>query len=549
MPNDLPSNPSTALPPQISIPGLSTPIDEGRNPIVVIGPNGSGKTQFGVSLSRANGGAAAVERIPALRNIELSTNVSPVTKAEIDANLLSFGNAQLNEYWRIAQDVDWVFRSLIVEHASEADRFREQEKVQRGTGIINDTTMDLLRNTWTELFPGRSLDFSNYSPRVSSQFSGNATYEAARMSDGERAALYLAGRVLNSRRKVIIIDEPELHFHNRLAVLFWDTLESLCPDRRFIYVTHDLPFALSRNHPYFIVVRPNSTPEVFTVETELPEDVARDLLSAASFSIYADRIVFCEGNSNGSKDSQLYDAWFRGRDTVVYPVGSCAEVQNCVSAYAKRPIVRGLTVTGIVDRDYLPDEQLTALENAGVHPLKVHEVESLLCIDDVVRATATHLGMDPELTVTTFSETARRRFQGQYLNYQVSQRFRRRCERTFDLALNRITVDSDDLSIVKANHVSALQPTAWGAQPEHLFDEEKNRLEAALNGDSQVFLELFPGKAILGDAARALGFASAEAYVDLVCRALVSTEPDDPLAGLGTNIETALAPHLPPRCV
>jgi len=57
---------------------------------------------------------------------------------------------------------------------------------------------------------------------------------------------YLAGRVLDSESTIIIVDEPEVHFHSRLAARFCNEMKALRPDCRLVYVTHDLPFALSR---------------------------------------------------------------------------------------------------------------------------------------------------------------------------------------------------------------------------------------------------------------------------------------------------------------
>lgn len=169
----------------------------------MIGPNGSGKTQFGVSLSQENGGVGTVERIPALRNIEISANISPVARSDIDANLNSIQHSQLNEYWRIAQDVDWIFRSLLVEHSAAGVRFREQEKKLRNSGELYETNMDQVLSAWSKLFPGRTIDFSSYSPKVTSEYKSTGNYDASRMSDGERAALYLAGRILNTTKTIL----------------------------------------------------------------------------------------------------------------------------------------------------------------------------------------------------------------------------------------------------------------------------------------------------------------------------------------------------------
>lgn len=534
------------LPPMVKIPGIADTVPQDTRSVVVIGPNGSGKTQFGVSLSQENGGANAVERIPALRNIEMSSSINPVAKNEIDANLNSIQHSQLNEYWRIAQDVDWIFRSLIVEHSAAGVYFREQEKKKRNSGELVETKMDRVLSSWSKLFPGRTIDFSSYSPKVSSEYKSTGNYDASRMSDGERAALYLAGRILNTTKKLLVIDEPELHFHNKLAVLFWDEMEALRPDCRFIYSTHDLQFALSRQNPYFIIVRPNAPPELFAVPSELPNDIAKELLSAASLSIYAKRIIFCEGDEKRSKDLRLYHAWFQKRDSIVFPVLNCREVQDCVSAYKAHPVIKGLDVIGIVDRDFLNEEHIAGLVADGVTVLDVHEIESLFCLPSVISAIALHLGISPDVANAEFISNARKHFVGEYKNSLISERFRRRCERIFDIALNKLKVNSSDPEIVKANHIAALEPQAWNTDPKVIFDEELYRVNAAINGDVNEFLEILPGKTILGDAAKAVGLIK-DSYITMICNALIEDKTDATLYNLGQELEKALTAYLPPR--
>lgn len=544
--NSLPEPNTAPLPPMVKIPGIADTISQNARAVVVIGPNGSGKTQFGVSLSQENGGAVSVDRIPALRNIEMSTSINPVAKNEIDANLNSIQHSQLNEYWRIAQDVDWIFRSLIVEHSAAGVKFREQEKVKRNSGELIETKMDRVLSSWSKLFPGRTIDFSSYSPKVSSEYKTTGNYDASRMSDGERAALYLAGRILNTTKTILVIDEPELHFHNKLAVLFWDEMEALRPDCRFIYSTHDLQFALSRQDPYFIVVRPNSPPELFAVPSELPNGIAKELLSAASLSIYAKRIIFCEGDEKRSKDLRLYHAWFRKRDSIVFPVLNCREVQDCVSAYKAHPVIKGLDVIGIVDRDFLNEEHIAALVSDGVTVLDVHEIESLFCLPTVISAVASHLGKESVAANTEFLLNAKKHFVGEYKNTLISERFRRRCERIFDISLNKLKVSSSDPEDVKNNHVAALDPQAWSTNPNAIWDEEINRVNAAINGDGNDFLKILPGKSILGDAAKTVGL-NKESYITMICNSLTEDKSAAPLYNLGQQIEKALVAYLPPR--
>ena len=114
------------------------------------------------------------------------------------------------------------------------------------------------------------------------------------MSDGERTVLYMAARILTVEKPIILVDEPELHMHCRLSVQFWDEAERLRPDCRFIYVTHDLNFALSRrNAPHLITRSIDDTLAV--VVDQIPQSVVTEVLGAATLPFYAKRIFLFEG--------------------------------------------------------------------------------------------------------------------------------------------------------------------------------------------------------------------------------------------------------------
>lgn len=161
-----------------------------------------------------------------------------------------------------------------------------------------------ITDLWERLFHDRTISFYDYTPKVVSVVGADrAEYEAYRMSDGERVAIYLAGRVLNAKPSILVIDEPEVHFHSLLAVEFWNSLEEMRPDVRFVYITHDLPFSLSRRNAQFVVVRREQIPELVPLDQDLPASVAKAVLGAASFSMYARRLIFCEGDDRNSRDS------------------------------------------------------------------------------------------------------------------------------------------------------------------------------------------------------------------------------------------------------
>jgi hypothetical protein len=219
---------------------------------------------------------------------------------------------------------------------------------------------------------------------------GEVEYSANQMSDGEKAALFIAARVFSAVAGILVVDEPETHFHSRLAVRLWNVLEDARPDVRFVYVSHDLTFALSRRDARYVLASPTDGLRAIELDADLPSDIAEALLGSATLSFYASRIAFCDGDDR-SLDSAFYNAWFNDIDTVVRPVDDWEAVMRCVTALRDSGIARSLEAIGIVDRDYHSDNFLTAMPT-GVHPLPLHEVESLVAMPAVVQAAALHAG-------------------------------------------------------------------------------------------------------------------------------------------------------------
>lgn len=517
----------------------------GSDPIVIIGPNGSGKTRHAISMVGMNN----ANMIAALRNIALPPNVvmRPMDQAKNELN--NHLNRRRSQPWALSNEINELFSKLMAEDSASAIEFRN--KYANDPNETPETTKLMrLSDIWSRIFPGMHIDFTGYHPRVRSDYTiSGGEYPAQQMSDGERVALYLAGRVLDSEQKIIIVDEPEVHFHSRLAARFWSELENIRQDCRFVYITHDLPFALSRKNATFVIIRPDSEPQQVSLKKGIPSELAESLLAAASFSIHAKRIVFCEGVEGNSWDQRLYSAWFRGNETAIVPVGSGKDVIRCATAFSESTLVSGLESIGIIDRDYWPRKFIEALpENVVVLP--VHEVENLFCIKDIFISIARYMAKSEHDALDLyeeFIEKSKRKFKGKFFNKQVSERFRHRCEHEFHAALNALAV-SDDINDVCVQHAKAVEPSSWGVNPESLFNEEKTALEQALNGGNyDEFLTFYPGKVFLGIAAQKLGM-SVDAYVDLVCSALL-VKDETQLASLGTEIECHLNRYLPSRNV
>jgi ABC-type cobalamin/Fe3+-siderophores transport system ATPase subunit len=526
-----------------SIPGIAEPID-GDGPIVLLGANGSGKTRLAVQLAQSG----TAEFIPALRNIAIPDQIPNWTLQTATNELQNRTIQRRNSYWELVPDIDALFGKLWSSHAVEAMRVYEHVLQGAPPGELPETVLTKTKELWKVVFPGRTITFTDFTARVTNDYLGTTTYTAKHMSDGERTGLYLAGRVFDSQHPLVVVDEPETHFHSRLAVRFWDALESLSPSKRFVYVTHDLSFALSRRDAKIILVRPNQPPELMDSGTGLPSDDVASILGAASFSVYASRLVFCEGREEKSLDQELLRAWFNDRDTALIPVGGCDSVKRCTAAFQTRSVVSGFEATGIIDRDHWPEDMLRSLAN--VHVLPVNEVESLYVLKPVYAAIAVHSGHRAEAVDGLYANAFagfKQQMSGAIANKLICERFKARSLMLIERAF-AAKVNFDDREAMKNVLIAEIPLTQPVTAPATIWDKEEAQVTQALATDDPTeFLKTFPGKPLVGPAASSLGLTK-ERYCELVKIGL-GTSSDPAFQTLHRALEDALTPYLPPRLV
>jgi energy-coupling factor transporter ATP-binding protein EcfA2 len=444
-------------------------------------------------------------------------------------------------HWELAGEFDFMMSQMLAQHSMAAldftKRFREDPST---AGLPAETPLYRVEQLWSEVFPGRELHWSDWKPLIRNKSSGvELSYSGNQMSDGEKSVLYLASRVFSSDQGLLVIDEPETHLHSLLAARLWNALEAARPDIRFVYVTHDLNFAMSRHKATFVLASPVAGLRVIDLDESLPDDVAEALLGSASLSFFASRVVFCEGEST-SYDCQIYDAWFNGPDTVVKPVGGSERVLRCVDALTNSGIAAGLTAVGIIDGDYHPNSFLSAI-SSGVSALDVHEIESLLSLPSVVSAICRHVAVqfDDRAYVSLLKQTVT---DGQARQIVV-ERWKQRMEPHLESLVSGVSKAYASLDHLATDLPQLFNYTSWSFSPTDFLSEERARVDEARQGDNGgPLLSVFPGKQMLPIAARSAGL-SVQAYVHLVIAALKGGISNE----LELNLETALAALLPAR--
>lgn len=518
---------------------VSGEIIQGKHPVVIIGPNGAGKTTFGAKLAIANN----ADWIGATRNLQFEDSIVMQTPENATHNVFNTTRDQKERPWMLSNEINHLLAKLKAEDAQEKVVFTNNYR--KGITLeLSDTKLDRLSNIWASVFPKREIDFSSYSPKVKASHVDENLFGISRMSGGERVALYLLAKVLDAPSGLIFIDEPEIHFHGVLAKKFWNELEVMRSDCRFVYITHDLPFAVSRDNVQFIIVYSASSQAILKQEHNLPDDVIESILGAATFSVSAKRIIFCESTKTKKWDDSFYSAWFNSENTAVIPVGSCSEVIKCVEVFNQNPAITGMNAVGIIDRDFNSDDLLGTLLDP-IHVLKVHEIESLFCIKDVFLIVGEYLGRTVielnsyyEQIVDEFSDY----FKENELekNKIILERVKQKTEWQSKNLLNSVNDPSKKIDDIKLDYLNALKIENWSFVPGDFFDEEKNNVNTILDvKDVDDLLKVFPGKIFFGKITQKLG-TTPDTFLSIVILILKNSE-----SNLRDKMILALKSHLP----
>lgn len=341
---------------------------------------------------------------------------------------------------------------------------------------------------------------------------------------------------------VLIVDEPETHLHSLLAARLWNELEDARLDIRFVYVTHDLTFALSRRDAAYVLSSPTDGLKIIELQDDLPAEVASTLLGVASLSFYASRVVFCEGDL-ASLDAQLYGAWFNGRDTVVRPVDSCQSVIRAVQALQGSGIASGLETVGIIDRDYHATAFIAALP-VGIHALPVHEIESLLATPAVVGAIALHTART--FDATSYLAALRQTVNDAQRDAIVVRRWKTQLEGLVIGVVAGISASDAGLDDLGSKIPATFDVSQWERDPSDILQTERTNVASAVaTGSIDDLLAIVPGKQLLPVAASTVGM-QVPAYTRLTCEALRS-RGDANLETLKHALIAAFTPLLPSR--
>ncbi|HEY5592710.1 MAG TPA: DUF4435 domain-containing protein [Paludibacter sp.] len=415
---------------KIPINGIENEISSGQS-FVIIGANGSGKSRLGKHIED-NTPEKNSHRISAQRALTIPDFIS-LKSFEQASELLLYGTTDANALkqkiksskwgWngyenKLIDDYDNLLSSVFALKNNENDKFVQACKENEAVGGTHPkapiTVIDRIIEIWESIMPHREIVFAD--AKVSAKHNG-VEYHGKDLSDGERVALYLLAQSLCvPDGYIIIIDEPEIHLHKSVMTKLWDKIEEHCPNKTFVYITHDLDFASSRKSATKIWVKgydgANWDIQLLPEVENIPENLIIEILGNRK------DVLFVEGDK-GSYDFELYKHIYLSY--YIVPCGSCSTVIQNTKAFRKMKDLHKLNIYGIIDHDYRTDTEIRSYLNDGIYVLDIAEIENLFCVEGVIRIIAEHQAYsDIEAKIDTVKNAVFTAFNKEYDNQLCS---------------------------------------------------------------------------------------------------------------------------------
>lgn len=394
---------------------------ENKQSITIVGANGSGKTRFSVWIEQ-NNIDKNVHRISAQKSLNMPENVQPSSINKAEEEFL-YGTAIVDKSWKkssvknsnrwkskpeitLLNDFDKLMQLLFTEDYQKSREYREEHKEFKHNEFDNETILDRTKIIFEKLLPHRKLKIDAGCVKAGTDTIGY--YNASQMSDGEREIFYFIASVLSvPHNSIIIIDEPENHLHNSILGKLWNILEQNRKDCLFIYITHNLDFAVSRINSQFIWIKnyfgDNRWEFELIENTDIPESLQLQILGNRQ------NILFIEGDSN-SYDFKLYNILFE--NYTIIPVKGCTKVIQYTTSINENSRFNYISAKGIIDRDRRSETEIENYKNKKIFIPKVTEIESIFLLPEVVKRVAIQLKKSKDETNNIMIQT-----QENILNY------------------------------------------------------------------------------------------------------------------------------------
>lgn len=483
--------------------GTDNPIIVNNNCIVVIGANGSGKTRFGTDIeTRYN---KNTHRISAQKSLSMPKEVSPKSKLRAEQELWYgyfneknvTGNLQykIGSRWGqnpntfLLNDFEKLMILLHTEQYEESINFMEM--YQQGQNTSKPITkLDRVQKIWEYVLPHRKLVKKAGTIDVYPSDNNSNNYNASEMSDGERVVFYLIGEIISApTNSIIVIDEPEMHIHKSIIKKLYDKIEIERTDCTFIYLTHDIDFAVSRQDATKIWTKSFDGSrwdyEVLGENNALPEQVYLEILGSRK------PILFIEGDES-SIDYKIFQLIYD--EYTIKPLGSCQKVFETTKSFNEQSGFHHIESFGIIDRDRRTDDEISHITNPNIWVASVAEIENFLLVEKLIKQVAVSMMKDADVIFKAVKHNV--------INFFKSQIEKQALEHTLHRIERRLNNMTDNSKVKEIGKLQTALSSFWDSlKAKESYDELLSQIKDLITTeDYDGILKVFNNKGLIHES-------------------------------------------------
>lgn len=362
----------------------------GNQNTIIVGKNGSGKSSFASFIKNSFSDNIVV--IPAQKYL--------VCKSLHDLKSLSMNRGTLGEVQyrnyigdlresryvdEVLNNLESIFSKLIITFCNEEVKKGLNYYYKKSTVGAENSLLIQLNNILSNIIPGVQVQI-NSDCRCIDIIKDDNIYNVNAMSDGEKVSLYyILHVILASEDSYIIVDEPETFLNTSVANRLWNSLEEIRQDCKFIYLSHNIDFIMSRKLAKLIWCVEYTYPNSWVLEdVEFQDNLLPNALIVSLLGTQK-TILFCEGIIDEVSDYSFYSALFSDK-VFVYPVGGHREVIQYVRKFNSSLLNGYYKAVGIIDHDFLSEETIDDYLKHKIFTLPFNEIEMALLCDEILES-------------------------------------------------------------------------------------------------------------------------------------------------------------------
>ena len=314
---------------------------------------------------------------------------------------------------------------------------------------------------------------------------------------------------------LIIIDEPENHLHNSILEKLWNEIESERQDCVYLYITHNLDFARTRNNTQIVWIKNMIDKQKWDYELLDSNEFSDDLL----LEILGNRqgVLFIEGTPDKSIDRKLYSRLFPQYSII--PLEGCASVIQATKSYNKLSMLHYKTIKGIIDRDRRTEDEIDSLSKDKIYVPSVAEIENLFLIPQVIQVVARKQSIDSVDVLLQQTKEKTIEFLQLHIEEQALLFTKKRCQNTINYICNQTAETIDAYKTSLAGLVDMVKP-------QEEYNKSREELQKIIDEkDYLAALRVINNKGLLPftNLTNAFGWKK-QYYIDYVIRLIESKD-------------------------